>query len=353
MVVSHLLRRAERAVTGPVRVAGIDCGTNTIRLLIADLADDGTLTDVVRQARIVRLGAGVDRIGRLDPAAVQRTLDQCREYARTCRRHRVQALRFVATSATRDAADGPAFLAQVERVFAEQSLTVVPEVLDGPAEARLTYAGATAGLPADLAAPYLVVDLGGGSTELVRGGTRGADGVDAARSLNIGSVRLTERILRSDPPSPGEIDAARALVGRELDDALGEVGLAGVATVVGVAGTVTTLTALALGLDDYDSALVHLARVPLATMRRTCTDLLAMPRGQRAALGCLEPGRVDVIGAGALIWDEVLARVAAAGTATVVTSEHDILDGAAASGMPARPGGSGMPERAAYWGMSP
>lgn len=309
------------------RVAAIDCGTNSIRLLIADRSA-GALTDVVRRMEIVRLGQGVDRTGRLDPAALARTLAATADYAAQCREHGVQAVRFVATSATRDAQNREEFFAGVR-----DALGVEVEVITGSEEAGLSFAGAVSILGSADPAPNLVVDIGGGSTELVLGDHE----VERAVSLDIGSVRMTERHIRSDPPNEDEVAAARADIGAALDRAAGELDLARVRTLVGVAGSVTTLTALALGLDAYRPERINAARLSLDQVRTAAQALLTMPRADRAALGFMHPGRVDVIGAGALIWAEVVDRVAQAVAdggghlGQVVTSEHDILDGIALS----------------------
>ncbi|UFU07427.1 Ppx/GppA phosphatase family protein [Ruania halotolerans] len=314
------------------RVAAIDCGTNSIRLLIADRAD-GQLTDVTRLMEVVRLGQGVDRTGQFDPVALERTLQATRRYAELCREHEVEAVRFVATSATRDASNRDEFLGGVR-----SALGVDAEVISGAEEASLSFAGAVSIL--DEAAPgdRLVVDIGGGSTELVLGA--GAT-PDASISLDMGCVRMTERHLHDDPPTDAQISSAVADVRAALDRAAAEVPMDRVGTIVGVAGSVTTVTAHALGLESYQRERINATRLPIAQVRAACAELLAMPRTQRAGLGFMHPGRVDVIGAGALIWSEVLARVAAEVCAAggdlseVLTSEHDILDGIALS-VPAR-----------------
>jgi len=321
-----------------MRVAAIDCGTNSIRLLIAD-HDEGkdTLTDVVRRVEVVRLGEGVDTTGHLDPEALGRTLDMCREYAEQCRHHGVApgCTRFVATSASRDASNAEDFVAGVREAFGE--LDVTPEVVDGDEEARLSFAGATAGIAeSGFEGPYLVVDIGGGSTEVVRG-TREAV---AGTSLDIGSVRLTERHHRTDPPTQEIIDAARFDIAEALDQAEAAVGIGGIRTVIGLAGSVTTVTAQALYLTSYDPAATHLADVTVDEMMEACERLILSTRAERAEQPFMHPGRVDVIGAGALIWYEILERARGAnGPDIVVTaSERDILDGIAQSVLAPRPG---------------
>lgn len=314
-----------------MRVAAIDCGTNSIRLLIADHDEEtGALATVVRRMEVVRLGQGVDTTGVLDDEALRRTLGMCHEYAELCRQHQVPAgnVRFVATSASRDASNADVFVEGVREAFGE--LEVTPEVVTGAEEASLSFAGATAGLAdAGFEGPYLVADIGGGSTELARG-TRE---VLAGMSLDIGSVRLTERHHRTDPPTPEIIDAARFDIAEALDQAEAEVGLGGVKTVVGVAGSVTTVTAQALNLTSYDPSAIHLADITIDQMTEACERLILSTRAERAAQPFMHPGRVDVIGAGALIWFDILERARGAnGPDLVVTaSERDILDGIAQS----------------------
>lgn len=314
-----------------MRVAAIDCGTNSIRLLVADRDEEtGTLSDVLRRIEVVRLGEGVDRTGQLGEEALRRTLAVAAEYAAQCRELAVDpgAVRFVATSASRDADNAADFVAGVQEAFGD--LAVTPEVISGDEEAQLSFAGATGGLlDAGFEGPYLVVDIGGGSTEIVRG----THEVVAGTSLDIGCVRLTERHHRTDPPTQEVIDAARFDIAEALDRAEAEVGLGGIQTVVGLAGSVTTVTAQALGLGSYDPTAIHLARVPVAQMMESCERLILSTRAERAAQPYMHPGRVDVIGAGALIWWEILERALGAnGPDIVVTvSERDILDGIAMS----------------------
>ncbi|MGL4175116.1 MAG: exopolyphosphatase [Dermatophilaceae bacterium] len=313
--------------TAVTRVAAVDCGTNSIRLLVADVDADRRFTDVVRRMEVVRLGQGIDRTGRIAPEAMARTVAAAREYAEQCRELDVDRVRFVATSASRDADNAAEFVDQVRTAFARWD--IAPEVVSGEEEAQLSFTGATGGLAAlGIRGPYLVVDLGGGSTELVRG----TDRVEAARSVDAGCVRMTERHLRSDPPTGAEVVAARRDVDAVLDIAEQVVDLTGVAAVVGLAGSITTVTAHLLGLDRYDAGRIHLARRSVPAHRASAEALLRMTRAERAALPYLHPGRVDVIGAGALVWDAVLARVGdRSPAADIVTSEHDILDGIALS----------------------
>jgi exopolyphosphatase / guanosine-5'-triphosphate,3'-diphosphate pyrophosphatase len=296
------------------RVAAIDCGTNSVRLLVADV-DTPVPTDVVRRMEIVRLGRGVDRTGRLAPEAIEATRVALADYAAQIRDLGASRTRMVATSATRDAANADEFRSMVER-----TLGVTPEVVTGEEEAHLSFAGAVQGLPADLAAPYLVVDIGGGSTEFVLGT---AEPVSAI-SVDIGCVRMTERHLVDDPPTPDQIAAAERDIEAAVDRALTAVPGRDARTLVGLAGSVTTVTGLALGLDQYRPEVIHHARVSYEQVATVTADLLAMTRAQRLALPVMHPGRADVIGAGALIL-KVLMREA--GQGAVVASEHDILDG--------------------------
>lgn len=305
------------------RVAGIDCGTNSLRLLVADLSPQGELRDVHREMRVVRLGQGVDATGQLAPEAIERTRVALVDYAKILARTGVQRVRMVATSATRDASNREDFFGMVREV-----LGVDAEVITGDEEARLSFAGAVGELdPAD--GPFVVVDLGGGSTELVLGD---ADGVRAAYSTDIGCVRLTERCLPHDPPTSEDIAAAEQVVRQTLARAFDEVPVSTARTWVGVAGTMTTIAALAMELPEYDAATIHLSRVPLTRLHEVTERLTAMSRAQRMELGPMHPGRADVIGGGAIITrvlaDELAAR---AGITELVVSEHDILDGIALS----------------------
>jgi exopolyphosphatase/guanosine-5'-triphosphate,3'-diphosphate pyrophosphatase len=310
------------------RVGAVDCGTNSIRLLIADVErETGAVHDVVRRLEVVRLGHGVDRTGVIAPEAMARTLTQASEYAAQCSELGVERVRFVATSATRDAGNASEFVAGVREAFA--AFGVAPEVISGHEEASLSYLGGTGDLRAEgIAGPYLVVDIGGGSTEFVRG----TDAVEQARSVDVGCVRLTERHLRSDPPTSLEIAAAVLDVEAAIDLAAEVVSFQRISTLVGLAGSVTTITAHALRLPAYDPERIHLARLPVTDIIAACSELLSMTRADRAALPFMHEGRVDVIGAGALVWRCILQRVARdAGLVEAITSEHDILDGIALS----------------------
>jgi exopolyphosphatase/guanosine-5'-triphosphate,3'-diphosphate pyrophosphatase len=303
------------------RVAALDCGTNSLRLLVADVSDS-RLTDVRRRMEVVRLGAGVDRTGRLAEEALDRTFAVLDDYAAAIRSLDVERVRMVATSAVRDAANRDDFVRGVR-----DRLGVAPDVLTGDEEAALSFAGATRELAGTgrFSPPYLVVDIGGGSTELVLGDD---DGPRAARSVDVGCVRLTERRLRDDPPSNEQVAAARSDIEAALDQAEQVVPIAQSRTLVGLAGTVTTVAALALRLPEYDPARIHHARVSAADVDAVTRMLLESPRDRRAALPVMHPGRVDVIAAGALVLDAVVRRV---GLDSIVASEHDILDGIAFS----------------------
>jgi exopolyphosphatase/guanosine-5'-triphosphate,3'-diphosphate pyrophosphatase len=301
------------------RVAAVDCGTNTVKLLVADIdTAAGTQDTLVREMRIVRLGQDVDRTGRLADEALERVFAAVDEYAATVSAHQVDALRFVATSAVRDAGNADVFARGIE-----QRLGVRPEVVSGDEEAALSYDGATRDL-GDVPAPVAVLDIGGGSTELILGDAHRH--VRAARSLDIGSVRVTERLKPSDPPTPAELAAARDVVDAALDTLPSYDVLVGDArTLVGTAGTVTTIAALLLGLSAYDRSRVHGATFPRAEVDALVERVLAMTVAEREALG-VPSGRSDVIGAGALILDRVLLRSSAE---HLRVSDSDILDGIA------------------------
>lgn len=316
------------AIDGTLRVAAIDCGTNSIRLLIADVLD-GRLHDVHREMRIVTLGEGVDATGQFAPAAIARTEAALTDYAATMRKYDVDKVRMVATSATRDAANRDEFFAMTARVLGAVVPGAVAEVITGTEEAELSFRGAVGELdPA--AGPFVVVDLGGGSTEVVLGDSDGT--VTASFSADIGCVRITERCLPSDPPTADEVAAARAFVRERLAEALAVVPVDRARTWVGVAGTFTTLAALALGLAEYDSERIHMSRNDIADILRVCDELIAMPRAQRAELGPMHEGRVNVIGGGSIVVEELASELRDRASITeLVVSEHDILDGIALS----------------------
>ena len=297
-----------------VRLAALDVGTNSTRLLVADVEDGVIVAEHAREMVITRLGKGVDRTGRFDQAALARTLDVLAGYAETCRRLGVERRRLVATSATRDAADR-----QVFRDGVRDLVGVDAEVLTGQAEAAAAYRGATYGL--DGAQATLVVDIGGGSTELILGDGTAAK---AMVSLDIGCVRLFERHLASDPPAPGEVAALRADVREHLGKVFGVLDPAAADRVVGVAGTVTTVTAIALGLEAYDPRRIHRQTLDAADIGAVAAKLAAMTVAERAAMPVMAKGREDVIAAGALLLDELVRRFE---LRQVIASESDILDG--------------------------
>ncbi len=302
------------------RVAALDCGTNSLRLLVAEVRPDGGLRDLERELRIVRLGQDVDATRRFAAEALARTFAVCDEYADLIARHDVDAVRFCATSAARDVDNRDELVAGVR-----SRLGVELEVISGYEEAELTFAGATDGLDAlGLTPPYLVADIGGGSTELVLGDGHGR--ARAAESLDVGSVRMTERHLAGDPPTHAQIEGATSDVDVVLDDV--GIPLDEASTLVGVAGTITTVAAMVLDLPAYQPERVHHARLDVRAVHRVTARLLEMTRAERTALPFMHPGRADVIGAGALVLDRILARL---DVSEVVVSEHDILDGIAAS----------------------
>ncbi|MFE5493709.1 exopolyphosphatase [Streptomyces virginiae] len=307
------------------RVAGIDCGTNSIRLLVADCDPaTGELTELDRRMVVVRLGQGVDRTGRLAPEALERTFAACREYAAVIKEFGAERVRFVATSASRDAENRDEFVRGVVEI-----LGVEPEVISGDQEAEFSFTGATKELTAHehLERPFLVVDIGGGSTEFVVGD----DHVRAARSVDVGCVRMTERHLVvdgvvTDPPTEEQIAAVRADIEAALDLASRTVPLAEARTLVGLAGSVTTIAGIALGLPEYRSSAIHHSRISYEQVRAITERMLTATHAERAAIPVMHPGRVDVIGAGALVLLAIMERT---GAREVVVSEHDILDGIA------------------------
>ncbi|MGY1840481.1 MULTISPECIES: Ppx/GppA phosphatase family protein [unclassified Modestobacter] len=308
------------------RVAAIDCGTNSIRLLVADVPPEGAHTDLLRRMEVVRLGQGVDATGRLAPEAIERTRRVLAEYAAQARELGAERVRMVATSATRDAANRADFEQMVLATLGQ-----LPDVVPGIEEAELSYLGATASLAAAAAAhgsaaphpPFLVVDIGGGSTEFVLGD---AGGVRAARSVDVGCVRLTERHLHSDPPPPDEVQGAEADVRAALELVQESVPVREAVTLVGLAGSVTTVAALALELPGYDPDAIHGSRIPVGDVRWVTAGLLSATRARRAAYPVMHPGRVDVIGAGSLVLRVIMDAL---DFDEVVVSEHDILDGIA------------------------
>ncbi|PLV49639.1 exopolyphosphatase [Mycobacterium tuberculosis variant microti OV254] len=305
-----------------MRVAGVDCGTNSIRLLIADVSE-GTLRDVHRETRIVRLGQGVDATGQFAPEAIERTRAALADYASLMKSHGAQRVRMVATSAARDVSNRDEFFAMTGEVLGPVLPGAVAEVITGAEEAALSFRGAVGELDRTRG-PFVVVDLGGGSTELVLG----SDEVVASYSADIGCVRVTERCLHSDPPTPAQVQAARQFVRDRLGPALQAVPVQQARTWVGLAGTMTTLSALAHNMTAYDAAAIHLSRVAGADLTAVCERLIGMTRAQRAALAPMHEGRADVIGGGAIVVEELARELRSrAGIDELTVSEHDILDG--------------------------
>jgi exopolyphosphatase/guanosine-5'-triphosphate,3'-diphosphate pyrophosphatase len=300
-----------------MRVAAIDCGTNSIRLLIADI-DGNNFREVVRDMEIVRLGQGVDETGQFHPDAIARTLAAVDKFAAEIAKRGVEKIRFCATSATRDATNRHLFVDGVR-----ERLGIELEVISGDEEAALSFAGAIKDLdPSN--GPFLVVDIGGGSTEFVFGTST----VEAARSVNIGCVRMTERHFATDPATPEQIEAARSDIQAAIAQAAAIVPITQAKTLVAVAGTATTVAAAALDLPDYDRYAIHLSRISAQQTHDAATMFATSTREQRLALGYMHPGRVDVIAAGSLVLSEIMK---ATGADEFVASESDILDGMAFS----------------------
>ena len=301
----------------PMRVAAIDCGTNSIRLLIADI-DGNNFREVVRDMEIVRLGQGVDETGQFHPDAIARTLAAVDKFAAEIAKRGVEKIRFCATSATRDATNRHIFVDGVR-----DRLGIELEVISGDEEAALSFAGAIKDLDPSKG-PFLVVDIGGGSTEFVFGTST----VEAARSVNIGCVRMTERHFASDPATPEQIEAARSDIQAAIEQAAAVVPITKAKTLVAVAGTATTVAAAALDLPEYDRYAIHLSRISAQQTHDAATMFATSTREQRLALGYMHPGRVDVIAAGSLVLSEIMK---ATGASEFVASESDILDGMAFS----------------------
>jgi exopolyphosphatase/guanosine-5'-triphosphate,3'-diphosphate pyrophosphatase len=297
------------------RVAAIDCGTNSIRLLIADISD-GNFREVIRDMEIVRLGQGVDATGQFDPEAIERTLAATRKFAEIIKSKGVEKIRFCATSATRDASNRQLFIDGVKEI-----LGIEPEVIPGTEEAALSFIGATKELK-HTEIPYLVVDIGGGSTEFVFGENE----VKYAKSVNIGCVRMAERHLKVSPPKPLDMQNAIADIDQAIFESSHIVPIKEAKTLIAVAGTATTVAAAALGLNEYDRNAIHLSRIPTQKVIEIAQRFLLMSRDEIAALPYMHPGRVDVIAAGSLVLSRVMI---ATGATEFIASESDILDGMA------------------------
>lgn len=317
---------------GAVRVGAVDCGTNSIRLLVAEgVPGEAGLADITREMRIIRLGEGVDATGRLSEGAISRCRTALTDYAATMASLGVQSVRMVATSATRDARNKDEFFGMTAEVLGQHFPGAQAEVISGQTEAELTFAGGVSDLsPAD--GPFVVTDLGGGSTEIVVGElVRGEVKILGARSLDVGCVRITERVLHSDPPTEAEVAEARAVIADALAEA-SDVPVGRAARWVGVAGTFTTLSALAQGLGEYDPQKIHGSVIPLDRMREVCNRLVASSVTERRSLGPMHPGRADVIGGGSIVVQALCDVMAErAGLSELTVSEKDILDGIAMS----------------------
>ena len=300
------------------RVAAIDCGTNSIRLLISDIdTSTNTATDVCREMRIVRLGEGVDKTNAFSPRALERTFKAIDEYEQILLKHKVENLRFVATSATRDAQNKAMFIKGVI-----DRLRIVPEVIAGTEEAALSFDGATRSLRQKHKAPFLIIDLGGGSTELVIGDQEPT----GAYSMDVGCVRMTERHTPGGNPTKAQEEAIRTDVRNALKEAGKKVDWQKAQTIVGVAGTVTTVAAHILKLKTYDPDVLHGASISAQQISQTAQDFISLTPSQRAALPYMHEGRIEVITAGSIVLDEVMLAI---GAQTLIASERDILDGVA------------------------
>lgn len=308
-------------------VAGVDCGTNSIRLLICEVSADGTLREITRENTIVRLGQGVDATGRLHPDAIARTREALASYVERMAAEGVSAVRMVATSATRDASNRDEFFSMTAELLGRIQPGAVAEVISGEEEAALSFAGATVDIdPAR--GPFCVIDLGGGSTEFIVG--KNAREISGAFSTQMGCVRVTERIMVSDPAAPEEIHNARLLIDEKITQAASHIPLGEAATLVGCAGTFTTLSALAQGLDAYDPEAIHMSEISFGRMRDTTATLVAHTAAQRKENPVMHPGRADVIGAGAVIVEQLMAafeELSGGRIQSFIISEKDILDG--------------------------
>jgi exopolyphosphatase/guanosine-5'-triphosphate,3'-diphosphate pyrophosphatase len=297
------------------RVAAIDCGTNSIRLLIADISG-GKFKEVLRDMEIVRLGQGVDENKSFNLDAINRTLAAVEKFKNQLAGKGVEKIRFCATSATRDAANRDLFIDGVRQI-----LGVEVEVIPGEEEARLSFNGATKEL-LQSDAPFLVVDIGGGSTEFVYGNKE----VEFAKSVDIGCVRMSERHLKSQPVEMSQVAQAIIDIDKAIAQAAAVVPISTAKTLVAVAGTATTIAAAALELETYDRYAIHLSRIPAEKVHKVSAAFQAMTKSEISKLGFMHPGRVDVITAGSLVLSRVMA---ATGATEFVASESDILDGMA------------------------
>lgn len=306
------------------RIAAVDCGTNSIRLLVSDY-EKGQLRELHRDMEIIRLGQGVDATGRLAEEAIERARVALAGFVDTMAFEQVEDVRMVATSATRDASNRDEFFSMTAQLLGKIKPGAQAEVITGEEEAQLSFRGAVLDLPAE-GEPFLVIDLGGGSTEYVLGDADGT--IHAALSTQVGSVRLTERIMTSDPPTPSEIAEGLAYVNEQLEKVRQVVPLQKARTIVGCAGSFTTLAALALGLEQYDSAAIHNSRLNFSAMRVMIEQMRSMTSSQRAQFPVVHPGRADVMGSGVTIMEAIINCVEEETEAdSFVISEKDILDG--------------------------
>lgn len=306
------------------RLAAVDCGTNSIRLLIVEVSGQ-EIREIVRTMKIIRLGQGVDATGQLDPAAIERARVALREYVDKMKREYVQAVRMVATSATRDAENKDDFFNMTAELLGEITPGARAEVISGEEEAALSFQGAVADLPA-AAGPFCVIDLGGGSTEFVVGESDGT--LLGAHSAQMGCVRLTERIMRSDPPTQSEIEISQDYVRERIGEVVKIVPVEKTHTFVGCAGTFTTLAALALGLEAYDARAIHDSRLRFEALKVLTNQLISETSTQRAAHPVMHPGRADVIAGGSVVVNGIIEMIQRHTDATdIVISEKDILDG--------------------------
>lgn len=303
-------------------VAAVDCGTNSIRLLVAEVLPDGSLNELHRQMEIVRLGEGVDQTGEFSIDAIERTVRAAASYSDIAGKFGAMKLRFAATSATRDAKNRHLFTIPIEEIFG-----IKPEVITGSEEAALSFIGATKSL-VQLGkiskSLYLVIDIGGGSTEFVLGVTEPTQSI----SVDIGCVRMSERHSLQEVVTDQQLAAAQLDIQAAIAKAAAVVDLKKAKSIIGVAGTVTTVAAIALGHTEYRSDLLHGAIISAKQVSEVAAQLRSMSREQKAAIPAMHPGRVDVIAAGALVLDLIMQEVK---LPELVVSEHDILDGLALS----------------------
>lgn len=308
--------------------ASIDCGTNSIRLLVAKLTKTGELVEIERDNTIVRLGEGVDATGKFADAALARVDDALGEYANRMVAHGVEDVKMGATSATRDAANREEFFAITEKHLGRIRDGRVAEVISGQQEAALSFNGAVQDLAVDRSLPIGVVDLGGGSTEfIVRRTDEQGESQLVGESTDMGCVRITERLLRDDPATAAEIASAEEFVDEQLDRVFDLIDFQGLRGLVGVAGTMTTVAAITLGLEDYEPSKIHQTTLPLEDFRQTAVTLRDATVAERRAFGPMHPKRADVIGGGAIIIDRFARRLLDLGITEITISEKDILDG--------------------------